>query len=198
MCQPCDKRKDWMPGYISYHKIEMQGICHLIHGTPNGDQQPPAHDQVATRLLNPPRQTSQKGRTPVVPFSAGPVNESKMLVDFKKGGSNSWSKRLQNVILKSIADPINAQDGKIGRAVVRHFAITGGASDKENINKPCGGMSKSAKSKTNKTIRNTLSGLVIMMLSHDPALKSTIIKIIFDNAAKMQQISVASSPLPLL
>ena len=148
MCQPCDKRKDWMPGYISYHKIEMQGICHLIHGTPNGDQQPPAHDQVATRLLNPPRQTSQKGRTPVVPFSAGPVNESKMLVDFKKGGSNSWSKRLQNVILKSIADPINAQDGKIGRAVVRHFAITGGASDKENINKPCGGMSKSAKSKS--------------------------------------------------
>jgi len=78
MYQPCDERKDWSRGYIYHNKIEMKGICHLLHGASNGDQQPPAHDQVATSLLNPPRWTSPRERTPVVPFSAGPANESKI------------------------------------------------------------------------------------------------------------------------
>jgi len=114
------------------------------------------------------------------------------------GGPNSWSKRLQNDILKAIADPTSALVDKIGhakidRALLRRLAITGGASDKENINLPRGGTSESAKNKTNKTIQNILNGLTIIMSSHEPALKPTVIKSIADNAAKLQQLSVASS-----
>ena len=192
MRQLCDERKDWSRGYISHNKIEMKGIFHLLHGAPNGDQQSPAHDQVATSLLTPPRWTFPRERTPVVPSSAGPANESKMLIDLKRG-SKSWSKRRQNYVLKTVADPINARDDKIDRAVLQRLAITGGASDKENSNKPRGGTSKSAKNKTNKTIQNNLIGLAVVMSSYELALKPTVSKSIADNAAKMQQISVASS-----